>query len=626
MRAELARSMHARPIGLLLNCACGLLVGLVTALQADNDHLSAAGAMLTLFALVRTALAFAKSRLHGRAGHIALDLFPAAALIYAGLVGLCAALALLTGTATELQVLVVGYAMTVGAVIAVGNAARPMVVIGQMLLTFAPLTVACFIRGTVPLLALGVILPCLTVALTFVTMAMFTALARQVRLAAESERLAQAMRDQALTDPVTGLNNRAGFTEAAQALLAGRAVDQQVALIWIDLRRFKEVNDMLGHHIGDEVLRLVAQRLLKRAPDDGVLARFGSDEFLLAAPLADRTQADRLAAALSTDMAAPIRVSGQRIENGASLGVALLDADQPDLEHLMQHAGLALYYAKAAGQHQVCFFNHAMTRNLVRRKEIEAELRGAIQRDELSIYFQPIVDLKTGRIRAFEALVRWFHPERGEIPPQDFIPVAEDTGLIITLGNWITRSAARTAVNWPDDVTLAVNLSPVQIHAPGAALGILAALREAGLPPRRLELEVTENLFVADNAATALFMDMLAVEGVRFALDDFGTGYSSLHYINKYPFRTIKVDRSFVSGPHTGRKSDAIIRAVAEMGATLEMEIVAEGLETAEQVDSVRRAGCTLGQGYHFSRAVPAHLALRLLQDERDGIELRRAG
>jgi predicted signal transduction protein with EAL and GGDEF domain len=334
-----------------------------------------------------------------------------------------------------------------------------------------------------------------------------------------------------------------------------------------------------------------------------------------------------LADRLSADLATPLRVAGQRIECGASLGVALLDAEDSSLERLMQNAGLALYYAKAAGQHQVCFFNQAMTRNLVRRKEIEAELRGAIQRDELSIYFQPIVDLATGRIRAFEALVRWFHPERGEIEPQDFIPVAEDTGLIITLGNWITRTAARAAANWPGDVTLAVNLSPVQIHAPGAALGFLAALRDAGLPARRLELEVTESLFVEDNAVTALFMDTLASEGVRFALDDFGTGYSSLHYINKYPFRTIKVDRSFVSGPNTGRKSDAIIRAVAEMGTTLGMEIVAEGLETAAQVETVRQAGCTLGQGYHFSRAVPAHLALRLLEDERDDYaDWREAG
>ena len=618
VRAELARTMHARPLGLLLNCTCALIAGGVALAAAPNLPVRVAGGLLVMVTLLRTVLALVQQRASGRRQHVLRALFPATSLAFAAMLGSCAGLALATRVPTELAVLLVGYAMTAGAGIAVGNSARPLVVIGQMVLIWVPLGLACLVRGTVPLLALVLILPCLAVALTFVTMAMFTNLARQTRMAAESEQLALDLRRQSLTDDVTGLHNRTGFTQNTRALLAALRPGQSAALFWIDLRRFKEVNDMLGHQVGDEVLRLVADRLRQRTPAKAVLARFGSDEFLLAVPLDHPGEADTLAGLLSADLATPLRISGQRIECGASLGVALLDPDQPELDRLMQHAGLALYYAKAAGQHQVCFFHQAMTRNLVRRKEIEAELRGALQRDELSIYFQPIMDLQTGRIRAFEALVRWFHPERGEIAPQDFIPVAEDTGLIITLGNWITRSAARVAAHWPEDVTLAVNLSPVQIHAPGAALGILSALRDARLPARRLELEVTESLFVEDNAATALFMDMLAAEGVRFALDDFGTGYSSLHYINKYPFRTIKVDRSFVSGPNTGRKSDAIIRAVAEMGTTLGMEIVAEGLETADQVETVRRAGCTLGQGYHFSRAVPAHLALRLLEDERE--------
>jgi EAL domain-containing protein (putative c-di-GMP-specific phosphodiesterase class I) len=259
-----------------------------------------------------------------------------------------------------------------------------------------------------------------------------------------------------------------------------------------------------------------------------------------------------------------------------------------------------------------------MSRDLLRRREIETELRAAIQRDELSIFFQPIVDLETGRIRTFEALVRWFHPEKGELKPDEFIPVAEETGVIVTLGNWITAQAARTAVHWPEDVTLAVNLSPLQIKAPGAALGILSALREAGLNPSRLELEVTEGLFLDDDQLTANFINELSAAGVNFALDDFGTGYSSLGSINKFPFRKIKVDRSFVSGPNVGRKSEAIIRAVAEMGARLDMEIVAEGIETVEQVQAVRATGCTLGQGYYFSRAVPDYLAAMLLAQERE--------
>jgi EAL domain-containing protein (putative c-di-GMP-specific phosphodiesterase class I) len=220
--------------------------------------------------------------------------------------------------------------------------------------------------------------------------------------------------------------------------------------------------------------------------------------------------------------------------------------------------------------------------------------------------------------------VRWFHPVKGELRPDEFIPVAEESGVIITLGNWITAQAAKAAALWPDDVTLAVNLSPLQIKAPGAALGILSALREANLDPNRLELEITETVLLDQSQHTEHFMAELGAAGVRFALDDFGTGYSSLSYLHKYPFSKIKVDRSFVSGLDVGRKSEAIIRAVSEMGATLGMQIVAEGIETIEQVTSVRQAGCTLGQGYYFSRAVPDYVAAMLLAQERDQLNPRR--
>jgi predicted signal transduction protein with EAL and GGDEF domain len=369
--------------------------------------------------------------------------------------------------------------------------------------------------------------------------------------------------------------------------------------------------------VGDRVLSEVARRLRETAPDGATVARFGGDEFIVVCEVATRSESEKLAGSLLEEISRPYRIDGERLEIGTSMGIALMPDDGADLDTVMQSADLALYHAKVNGRNQTSFFDASMTRDLMRRKEIEAELRAALQRDELSIFFQPIVDLETGRIKTFEALVRWFHPEKGELRPDEFIPVAEETGVIITLGNWITAQAAKACAQWPEDVTIAVNLSPVQIKAPGSALGILNALKEAGLHPSRLELEVTESLFLDDNANTSRFIEKLAAEGVRFALDDFGTGYSSLGYINKYPFKKIKVDRSFVSGPDVGRKSDAIIRAVAEMGSRLEMDIVAEGLETIEQVRAVREAGCTLGQGYYFSRAVPDYLAATLLAQER---------
>jgi diguanylate cyclase (GGDEF)-like protein len=461
-------------------------------------------------------------------------------------------------------------------------------------------------------------------AMMSIALNIFKVLRDSFRAAEESAKLADKMKVLARTDVVTGLANRAGLNHAMVETMMQIEPDDRLALIWIDLDRFKEVNDLLGHPIGDKVLSEVARRLQDVAPEGSTVARFGGDEFVLFCPVNDRKHAEHISSEVHAEIMRPVRIEGDRLEVRASLGVALLPDDGNDADTLMQSADLALYHAKIGGRAQTCFFNKTMTRDLVRRREIEDELRIALQRDELSIFFQPIVDLETGRIKTFEALVRWFHPEKGELRPDEFIPVAEETGVIVTLGNWITAQAARAAVQWPEDVTVAVNLSPLQIRAPGAALGIKNALREAGLDPKRLELEVTESLFVEDNHATANFVDELSALGVKFALDDFGTGYSSLGYINNFPFSKIKVDRSFVSGPNVGKKSDAIIRAVAEMASTLGMDIVAEGLEKIEQVEAVRAAGCNLGQGFYFSRAVPDYLAAMLLAQERGGDEQKR--
>ena len=395
------------------------------------------------------------------------------------------------------------------------------------------------------------------------------------------------------------------------------AEGEQAAIFWIDLNRFKEVNDLKGHEVGDKVLKEIGSRLSRLIGDRGIVSRFAGDEFVVACKITDRNAASMLASMVLGEVRRPLRIDGDRIEMGASIGIAVQPEDGAIAEELLRHADLALFEAKIGGRSQIRFFEPSMTRDLAHRHEIETELRLALSRDELSVYFQPIIDLETGKIRCFEALVRWFHPTRGEIVPDQFIPIAEDCGAIVTLGNWLTGEAARVAAQWPHDVNVAVNLSPLQIKAPGAALGIISAIREAGLAPERLELEVTENLFLEDSPNTASFIKEIARAGVRFVLDDFGTGYSSLGYINQWPFSKIKVDRSFVSGKQAGRKSDAVIRAVSQMGRSLGMEIVAEGLETVEQVQAVRSAGCTLGQGYHFSRAVPDYKAALLLAEER---------
>jgi len=619
VRRKLVTSLYTQPASLAIGALCGVAAAGAVAIYSGNIYLIGAALLLTTVAAFRVATATRLSPSIDPGDTRRLERwYEVGAFSYAFLVGIIAAATIALELDPGLQLIMVSYAIAYGAAIAARNAGSPVIAIGQLFLALLPLIIVCALSGDVVHGIMAVTTLLLLPAMVSITFNVFEVLRESIAAADTSQKMADKMRDLARTDVVTGLSNRAGLNHEMVEKLMTMGKDQMLALFWLDLDKFKEVNDTLGHPIGDRVLSEVARRLRQVAPDEATVARFGGDEFIIASEVESREACEELAARLQETISIPVRIDGELLEIGASMGVALLPEDGLDLDTVMQSADLSLYHAKVNGRNQISFFDPSMTRNLMRRKEIEAELRTALQRDELSIFFQPIVDLETGRIRTFEALVRWFHPEKGEMRPDEFIPVAEETGVIITLGNWITAQAAKAAARWPSDVTIAVNLSPVQIKAPGSALGILNALKEAKLDPSRLELEVTESLFLDDNRQTTRFIEQLAAEGVRFALDDFGTGYSSLGYINKYPFKKIKVDRSFVSGPNVGRKSDAIIRAVAELGAQLEMEIVAEGLETIEQVRVVRDAGCTLGQGYYFSRAVPDYLAATLLSQERE--------
>jgi diguanylate cyclase (GGDEF)-like protein len=622
VRGKLVETLYTQPTSLAAGAFAGVACTGTAIAVSDSLPITIVGSILIVTAIARVVMAVWLARDTGHRDARSLEVaYEIGAFSYAFLAGLVAALAIYVDASGPAQTLAVTYALVYGVGISARNAGRPMIAVGQLLLSALPIMAVGPLTGELVFYVLSGTMVFVIVGVMSITFNVFRTLREQIIAADASAQMAYKMRDLARTDVVTGLTNRAGLDNDAAEMLMRLPADQKLAMFWIDLDRFKEINDTLGHTVGDKVLAEVANRLRAAAPEGATIARFGGDEFIIVAEVGGRGESERLARGLVDEISRPARVEGHRIDTAASMGVALLPDDGPDIEGLMQGADLALYHAKVGGKRQICFFDNSMTRELVRKKEIEAELRAAIQRDELSIFFQPIVDLETGRIRTFEALVRWFHPEKGELRPDEFIPVAEDTGVIITLGNWITAQAAKACAGWPVDVTIAVNLSPVQIRAPGAALGILSALREAGLDPRRLELEVTESLFLDDDANTARFIEDLSAEGVRFALDDFGTGYSSLGYINKFPFKKIKVDRSFVSGPNIGKKSDAIIRAVAEMGATLGMDIVAEGLETIEQVQVVRNAGCTLGQGYYFSRAVPDYLAAMLLSQERQSRE-----
>jgi diguanylate cyclase (GGDEF)-like protein len=618
VRRLLVDTLYTQPSSLMLAATCGVFTAWGAALLSHVPALTAAAAVLTLVALSRVAMAWMLPRLQNRNTRLLELLYEFGAFSYSGMCGLMAAQTVYLSVPPSVRTLMVGNAIGYGAGIAARNAGRPAIAIGQTMLAMFPVIIACGMASEPAYHYLALSLVLFVAAMASITLNMFRVMRDSIASAETSRRLADKMQQLARTDVVTGLLNRAGLNHHLVERLMAIEPHEKMALFWLDLDRFKEVNDTLGHQVGDRLLTEVAARLQARAPDGACVARFGGDEFIIACEIKDRRETQLLAMGLLDEIARPIRIDDDRLEIACSIGIAILPDDGADLETVMQGADLALYHSKVNGRKQVNFFAPSMTRNLMRRKEIEAELRLALQRDELSVFFQPIIDLATGRIRAFEALVRWFHPEKGELRPDEFIPVAEETGAIITLGNWITAQAAQCAAGWPEHVTLAVNLSPVQIRAPGAALGILNALRDAKLDPRRLELEITETVLLEHTANTEAFMTELANVGVRFALDDFGTGYSSLSYLNTYPFSKIKVDRSFVSGSSAGIKSDAIIRAVSGMASTLGMEVVAEGLETIDQVQAVREAGCTLGQGYYFSRAIPDYLAAMMLAKEHE--------
>ena len=616
-------TLYTQPGSLAIGAACGIITSITAAIAAQDPAITASSIILSLIAIIRVGLAVHLRRPSGRDARALELIYEFGAYSYSAMIGVIAMFTVRHHGAPMAMTLMVANAIGYAVGIAARNAGRPAIAIGQMILTLVPICVALLLRSEMPLKVLAFSIMLLLPAMMSITMNVFKVLRNSIASAETSQRLADKMQLLARTDVVTGLLNRAGLNYHLVDRLSHMGTERKLALFWLDLDRFKEVNDTLGHQIGDRVLVEMAARIKRRSPHGASLARFGGDEFIVAAEADSRAEVETMAKDLLEELNRTVRIDDDRLDVGCSIGVAVLPDDANDLDSVMQGADLALFQAKQQGRKRVAFFDPSMTRNLVRRKEIETELRLALQRDELSVFFQPIIDLETGRIRAFEALVRWFHPEKGELRPDEFIPVAEECGAIITLGNWITTQAARVAAQWPDDITLAVNLSPLQIRAPGAALGILNAIREARLPATRLELEITETVLLDHTAVTEAFISELAEAGVRFALDDFGTGYSSLGYLNKYPFSKIKVDRSFVSGINVGKKSDAIIRAVSGMGGALGMEIVAEGLETIEQVEGVRAAGCTLGQGYYFSRPVPDYLASMLLAQERDRLTPR---
>jgi diguanylate cyclase (GGDEF)-like protein len=420
----------------------------------------------------------------------------------------------------------------------------------------------------------------------------------------ERKRAQERITHLAKFDVLTGLANRTQFHERINNLLASvNNRENHLAIHLIDLDRFKAINDTLGHPLGDKLLKAVAGRLSTVIGPGDMITRFGGDEFVVLQTKTERPQdAKWLARRLVQKLKDPFEIDGHRIDIGASIGIAMAPIDGADADELLKKADMALYAAKTGGGGDHRFFAFEMEEAAQARRALELDLREALANEQFALHFQPLVDLRNGRVTTCEALLRWHHPQRGNVPPNVFIPVAEETGLIIALGEWILNRACVEAVKWPKGVKVAVNLSPVQFRERGLALQVVAALAKSGLPAQRLELEVTERLLLEDNEGTLAVMEQLKNLGVSISLDDFGTGYSSLNYLRKYPFHKIKIDQSFTRDLGAESGTRAIIAAVANLGAGLDKTVVAEGIETEEQKKLVTSLGCHEGQGYLFGR------------------------
>jgi diguanylate cyclase (GGDEF)-like protein len=422
----------------------------------------------------------------------------------------------------------------------------------------------------------------------------------------ERRRAEEEITRLARTDALTGLPNRMVFREACEDALRRCTPSRPVAVFYLDLDHFKTINDTLGHPMGDALLKAVAQRLQDYIRTGDVVARLGGDEFAIVPMHANsRENMSAWAGELIEVLSEPYQVQGHELVIGTSVGIAIAPQHGQDPDVLLKCADLALYKAKAGGRRTFQFFEPAMDSELRTRRALERDLRNAFANEEFTLVYQPIVNLKADRIEVFEALLRWRHPEHGPIPPDRFIPVAEEIGLIVPITEWVLKTACAEACRWPQHIAVAVNLSPVQFKRRQPLVPVINALAISGLPANRLEIELTESVFLQAEKSTVDALHELRSFGVRVAMDDFGTGYSALSYLRTFPFDKIKIDRSFING--LGQPdSEAIVELITKLGVRLNMTTVAEGVETPEQLNRLRELGCGAAQGYLFSRPVPA--------------------
>ncbi len=616
VRIALLDTLYASKLSLAIGAASGVSTAGLIAYRSQNLWLAASALLLGLAGALRVISFSMFKRGSATAAEARWEIiYDLGAWAYAGLLGQLTFLTIVCTDDLSLHLLAGAVSTGYAAGAAGRNTGRPMIAVGQLMLCALPLSLALILHPSTLNLLLALINVMYVAVIIDITLQTYHTVLGAFIERQEKLNLASVYEKLARTDPLTGIDNRITLKQNLENLL--RTSNEPVALIWIDLDGFKQINDTLGHAAGDVVLNAVAARLVRLAGTDGMLARFGGDEFIVVKPVSDAETALTFAEDMRAALGRPETADGTIIDISASIGVSVSELYVTSADDLLRHADMALYEAKSRGRNCVMPFNPQMEERLLKTKRIERDLKQAIENNELEVHFQPIVNIATGRTESCEALLRWYHPVHGEIGPGAFIPIAESTGQIGAITEWALNRACAAAMAWPRDVSVCVNISPALLKGRDLPPLVHEALIKQGLPPRRLELEITETVLVEDNPNIKIILDNFHRVGIRLSLDDFGTGYSSLSYLCKYKFHTLKIDKSFTADIHRSSEARAVIQAVSGIAESLNLTVVAEGIETQRQLDYIREHGCVGGQGYYFARPMTQARILEYLAREK---------
>lgn len=623
LRRSLAESLYASPVSLLIGGAVGTLISASIAVLSHNSVIIQTASAIACVAVFRAAIisSFGRSAVHALAGGKRYEawLFELGSWSYAVLLGFLAFSVLTRLDNPILHVLPVVLATAYAGVTSARNAGCLRIALGQSAITLMPAALGLWMAGGIAYYVLAIVLVFVMLSFAEVSASTNRIVVSALRGEREKSQLAQKYERLARYDSLTGVENRMAMQMRLREIFEkNRRANDAVSVLWMDLDRFKEINDSIGHIVGDHLLCSVAEKLSDALGGRGFVARFGGDEFIIICPGIGRVGAQAVASDVLDHFRHSFDISGHTLSVTASIGIAVAPQDGRDVDELLQHADMALYQAKETGRNRCVHFTWSMKERFNRIHQLETGLRRALADRELSLHFQPIFNVITGKIVGCEALLRWMHPKLGSIAPKELIPIAENIGLIGEISEWVLAEACSAAMDWPDDLRITVNMSPMLFRSADLPRMVIGHLMATGLPAKRLELEVTESIFLDDQPKTSALLLELRKIGLRLALDDFGTGYSSLSYLSAYAFDTIKVDQSFMRNVQSSRENQAVVRAIAFLADELNMDVVAEGIETADQIDYAQCAGFLYAQGFLLCPPRPRAEITRLIGEGID--------